>query len=325
MAPASAKVHHLETHPGMNAEYSQVRRFLKRRAEGALSSSGAGWVMRHRLRGKRLILAYHGIIPEGAPPAGERALFIAQRDFAMQLDTLLEIADVAPLDRIDELGDGRPRVAITFDDAYRGAVTVGLQEIAKRGLPATIFVSPARLDGHVFWWDALADRRGNLDDVIRRRALNELRGSDEEVRGWAAAAALPALERLPTHAQTATPAELRAGLAPGGITVGSHTWSHANLASLSAAEVATELERSRDWLRVEFGANAIDWLSYPYGLASPEVHRATAAAGYRGALRIAGGWHRPADFSSFERPRLNVPAGLSIAGFRARLLGAVRA
>jgi len=281
--------------------------------------------MRHRVREKRLILAYHGIVPDGVSPAGERALFIAQRDFAMQLDALLELVDVTPLDRIDEPADRRPRVAITFDDAYRGAVTVGMQELTKRGLPATIFVSPARLNSHVFWWDALADSQGILDDVIRRLAQNELQGSDERVRLWAAAAGLPALDRLPGYAQTATDTELRTALALSGITVGSHTWSHANLASLSEAEVVVEVKCSRDWLCTEFGEKAIDWLAYPYGLDSKAAHRATAEAGYRGALRIAGGWHRPNDVSPFARPRLNVPAGVSIAGFRARLLGTVRA
>jgi peptidoglycan/xylan/chitin deacetylase (PgdA/CDA1 family) len=129
---------------------------------------------------------------------------------------------------------------------------------------------------------------------------------------------------MPGYAQAATEAELRAGLALDGITVGSHTWSHANLASLSAVEVVIELERSRDWLRAEFGKNAIDWLAYPYGLDSREAHRAAADAGYRGALRIVGGWHRPSDVSPFARPRLNVSAGVSKAGFRARLLGGVR-
>jgi peptidoglycan/xylan/chitin deacetylase (PgdA/CDA1 family) len=301
-----------------------VRNFLKQRAERALASSGAGWAVRHRVRGKRLILAYHGIMPDGVSPAGERSLFISERDFAMQLDTLVELVDVAPLDQIDEEGNGRPRVAITIDDAYCGAVTVGLKELAKRGLPATIFVSPARLNRHVFWWDALADSQGSLNDVIRSCALNEFRGSDEQVRGWAAAAALPTSDRLPRYALAATEVELRAGLALDGMTVGSHTWSHANLATLSAGEVSTELERSRDWLRTEFGKKSIDWLAYPYGLDSREAHRAAAAAGYRGALRIAGGWHKPRDVSPFARPRLNVSADVSSAGFRARLLGAVR-
>lgn len=301
-----------------------MRKFLKQRAERALSSSGAAWAVRHRVRGRRLILAYHGIIPDGVSPAGERALFISRHDFAKQLDTLVELVDVAPLDQIDEEGDGRPRVAITIDDAYCGAVTVGLEELTKRGLPATIFVSPARLNRHVFWWDALADSEGSLNDVIRSCALNEFRGSDERVRRWAAAAALPTSDRLPGYAQAATEVELRAGLARDGMTVGSHTWSHANLATLSAREVSAELERSRDWLRTEFGRKAIDWLAYPYGLDSRDAHRAAAAAGYRGALRIAGGWHKPSDVCPFARPRLNVSADVSSAGFRARLLGAVR-
>lgn len=301
-----------------------MRNFLKQRAERALASSGAGWAVRHRVRGKRLILAYHGIMPDCVSPAGERTLFISERDFAMQLDTLVELVDVAPLDQIDEEGDGRPRVAITIDDAYCGAVSVGLKELEKRGLPATIFVSPARLNRHVFWWDALADSQGSLNDVIRSCALNEFRGSDERVRQWAAAAALPTSDSLPRYAQAATDVELRAGLALDGMTVGSHTWSHANLATLSPREVSTELERSRDWLRTEFGKKSVDWLAYPYGIDSREARRAAAAAGYRGALGIAGGWHKPSDVSPFARPRLNVSAGLSSAGFRARLLGAVR-
>ena len=90
-----------------------------------MSSPPVGWMTQRRVQGKRLILAYHGIIPEGATPAGEPALFVAQRDFAMQLDVLAAEADVVPLDRIDEPGNGRPRVAITIDDAYRGAVNRG--------------------------------------------------------------------------------------------------------------------------------------------------------------------------------------------------------
>jgi peptidoglycan/xylan/chitin deacetylase (PgdA/CDA1 family) len=308
----------------MNADYVQVRQFLKRQSERVLSSSSAGWAARHRVRGRRLILAYHGILPDGVSPAGERALFIRERDFMRQLDTLQELVDVAPLDQIDEEGDGRPRVAITFDDAYRSAVTIGLTELAKRRLPATIFVSPARLNSHVFWWDALADSQGNLDGGIRHCALNEFRGSDERVRGWARATSLPGLPELPPHAQTATESELRAGMALDGITVGSHGWSHANLASLPWPEAVDELERSRGWLRAEFGAKALDWLAYPYGLDSSEVRRAAADAGYRCAVRIDGGWHRVEDVSPYARPRLNVPAGVSIAGFRARLLGAVR-
>ena len=300
-----------------------MRSLLKRQFELALSSSLVGAVTRQRVRGKRLILAYHGIIPEGAVPAGERTLFMAQRDFAAHLDMLAEIADVAPLARIDEEGDGRPRVAITLDDAYRGAVCEGVGELVKRSMPATIFVSPARLGGHVFWWDALSLASGTLDNGLRSYALNTLAGADERVRAWAASAALPGSDDLPEYARTATRAELRIAVRNPGITLGSHTWSHRNLARLDITEIVAEVSRSRASLKSEFGASVIDWLAYPYGLDSVAAQQAAADASYVGALRISGGWHNAAQTPAFARPRLNVPAGLSTARLKTHLVGAM--
>lgn len=296
---------------------------LKRPLELALSSSWVSSVTRHRVRGKRLILAYHGVMPEGAAPAGERTLFIGQRDFAAQLDLLSEIADVAPLDRIDEEGDGRPRVAITLDDAYHGAVCQGVAELAKRAMPATIFVAPARLGGHVFWWDALSSARGTIDHSLRGYALNALAGSDERVRAWAAGTALQGSDDLPAYARSATRDELRVALRSPAITLGSHTWSHRNLARLDIAEIVSEVCRSRASLKSEFGERVIDWLAYPYGLDSVAAQQAVADASYVGALRITGGWHNAARTSPFSRPRLNVPAGLSLARLKTHILGAM--
>jgi peptidoglycan/xylan/chitin deacetylase (PgdA/CDA1 family) len=301
-----------------------MRQVLKGQMERALSSRAAARVVRHRIRGKRLILAYHGIVPEGASAAGERTLFTTQSDFRAQLDLIAEIADVSSLDKIDEPGNGRPRVAITFDDAYRGAVVEGVSELAKRNLAATIFVAPGRLNNQVFWWDALANESQTLDESVRQHALRSLGGSEERVREWAARADLLLSDALPAYAQTATVAELREAVRSAGITVGSHSWSHSNLASLGAGDVTLELNRSRDWLRAEFGEKAIPWVAYPYGLGSEEVFKAAACASFTGGLRIGGGWHRPADTCAFARPRLNVPGGLSVAGLRARLLGAMR-
>lgn len=287
-----------------------------------MSSPAVGWITQHRVRGKRLILGYHGIIPDGQAPAGDRALFVSQRDFAMHLDLLVAEADVAPLDRIDEPGDGRPRVAITFDDAYSGAVNEGVRELAERNLPATIFVAPGRLNGHVFWWDALSRGDEALDERVRHHALHDLAGADERVRAWAAGTALPVTGTQPQYARASTRAELGAALAFPGITVGSHTWSHRNLAALDAGDVDAEVRDSRKWLRAEFGDKALDWLAYPYGLDSSEVQSRVAKASYVGALRIDGGWHSPADVSPFARPRFSVGSRLSVAGLRTRLNGA---
>jgi len=299
-----------------------VHRILKQPIENAMSSSPVRWLTRRRVRGKRLILAYHGIIPEGRQPAGERALFIAQRTFARQLDALVAEADVVPLDRIDDAGTARPQVAITFDDAYAGAVNEGVQELVKRGLPATIFVAPGRLDGHVFWWDALADGSDVLDPQMRHHALYALSGTDERVKSWASSNALRLSETVPAYARAATRAELAAAVAKPGITVGSHSWSHRNLAALGMSDLVAEVRDSRAWLRAEFGKKALDWFAYPYGFDSDDVHRAVAEASYAGGLRVGGGWHYPSDASRFTRPRFCVGPGLSLAGFRARLHGA---
>ena len=298
---------------------------LKQSVERALGSSGVTWITRRRVRGKRLILAYHGIIPDGASPSGERALFIPQRQFAAHLDMLRAEADVASLSQLDEEGDGRPRVAITIDDAYAGAVCEGVDELSLRSLPATIFVAPGRLNGHIFWWDALAHATGKLNDRVRDYALGSLAGSDERVREWAVRDGLAVSTDLPEYARAASTVMLRSALDHPGITLASHTWSHANLASLSTGEICSELTRSREWLDAEFAGRSVNWLAYPYGLDSSAARQALAATSYTGALRISGGggWHSTQLVSRFARPRLNVSSGLSAAGLRARVLGAV--
>ena len=103
---------------------------------------------------------------------------------------------------IAEIGinhNGDPLIAERLIDvaAFAGCAAVKFQkrtievvytpdELAKRGLPATIFVAPARIDGHVFWWDALSANDGALDRGVRDHALNHLAGADEPVRAWAA-------------------------------------------------------------------------------------------------------------------------------------------
>jgi peptidoglycan/xylan/chitin deacetylase (PgdA/CDA1 family) len=281
-------------------------------------------VVRHRLRGRTLILAYHGIIPRGERAAGERALYVDQHTFGAQLDRVREVARVVPLDRVDDEPQNEIRVAISFDDAYQGAVTAGVEELAQRQLPATIFVAPGRLNGHVFWWDALAHRTGALDPAFRERALGEFDGIDERVRAFAHQSRDAGSDDLPAFARAASVAELDAAvLRHGGITFGSHTWSHPNVARLDAAALREQMERPAEWLRQRYERHYIPWIAYPYGLESPLARDAAARAGYVGGLCITGGWHVATSVSRFARPRLNVSGGLSPNGFGARLNGTI--
>lgn len=302
-----------------------IRRWLKPAAERGLVWSGAARGARARHARDVMILAYHDIVPRGEPLAGDRSLHLPQDAFAAQLDALAATHDVLPLgEALDTAASGtrRPRAVITFDDAYAGAVACGVAELVARRLPATIFTAPALLDGRPFWWDLLADASGQgLPAHVRERGLVVHAGRGERILAdLAMAPDVP--DRLPPHARGASEADLLRAAAQPGITIASHSWSHANLARLGAGEMTAELERPLRWL-AERGLSGLPVLSYPYGLSSPVVERAARAAGYQAALLIAGGWYSPELPDRFAVPRVDVPGGVSLRGFELRAAGFV--
>ncbi|MGH7632405.1 MAG: hypothetical protein ACRENC_01650, partial [Gemmatimonadaceae bacterium] len=158
-----------------------LRRHLKSTLEHGALWSGIPRAMRWQRRGDVLVLAYHDIVPEGERPCGDQSLHLPQSRFAEQLDALVRTHDVISLEQaLSGRAPRRPAAAITFDDAYQGAVTAGVAEVAKRGLPATIFVATAYVDGGDFWWDALAANHGALPPELRERALTEFAGADAD-------------------------------------------------------------------------------------------------------------------------------------------------
>ena len=301
-----------------------MRSQLKRSVEVLLVRGGAAWVARRFGAGRDLILAYHNILPDDVPIAGDRSLHLPRRQFAEQLDLLMKMYDIVPLEQLlDVQGQRRrPRIAISFDDAYNGAVTIGVGELVSRELPATMFVAPAMLGGRSFWWDAFADPPpGGLPNELRRMALRELRGQDGVVREWAARNGRSE-QPLGSHYKSATLDELEAAAEYSHLSLASHTWSHPNLAMLRIAELGDELEKPLHWLRERFDS-VIDWLSYPYGLASADVESAALAAGYAAAVRIDGGRLAAQPANRFALPRINVPSQLTANGLALRVVGLV--
>ncbi len=299
-----------------------IRQSLKSAVEAIVVHSGTAAIARRVAGADRLILAYHNVIPDDAPICGDRSLHLLRRAFADQLECLVRSHDVVPLDALLDArgGTGRPRAAITFDDAYRGAVVLAAEELARRGLPATFFVCPALLGEYGFWWDEVVEADGSgIADDRRTFFLDELRGQDAVIRAWAAEHGLRQV-RAPDHLRSATEAELAAAARIPGMTVAPHSWSHPNLARLPTAELQEEITRPAAWLRERF-PNTIAWLSYPYGRSSPEVERAAEAAGYVAAVRVEGGPIRPRGAPRHGLPRVNVPSGISTNGFAIRLAG----
>jgi peptidoglycan/xylan/chitin deacetylase (PgdA/CDA1 family) len=295
---------------------------LKHLAEGVLVRSGAERLVRRTRRGRTLVLGYHNVLPHGDPISGDKNLHLPQKEFSLQLDIIAQTHDVIPIESIGRVlpAGTRPRVVITFDDAYAGALTAGLEELTKRGMPATYFVAPGLIDS-VSWWDTLAERtNGAISGDTRKQVLETLGGNADSVLRWANST-FPASDSSRSLPRIGTMAQLtHAGSRPG-VTLASHSWSHANLCALPKAELEAELSRSDQWLRSRFSC-VVPWLSYPYGLYNEPVKAAAASARYLGALRIDGGWLDPSvSLPSYALPRLNIPSGLSLNGFRLRLAG----
>lgn len=301
-----------------------VLEHVKPFAEALLSRGGVAQLSRVLRPARDFVLAYHNVLPDRIRSGGDPSLHLPRSRFAAQLDRIQRECRVASLrELLDEPSPAegeRPRVALTFDDGYRGALSVGLEEIVARGLAATFFVSPALLGGITLWWDAVTDGRGNpLRGTVRRIALEAFRGDREAVLAWAGRCGM---ERAPAHplARTATRREVKRAAARPGITLGSHGWSHLNLRAVDGERRTAELRRSLRWLEAS-GSDHVKVLSYPYGLASPEVEEAVGREGYRGALRVdGGGWPRR-ERDPMTLPRINVPSGMTADGLHLRLTG----
>jgi len=298
-----------------------MRLLIKGVAERALVWSGVVRTARSRARGRALILAYHNVVPDTMTSVGDAANHLPLSRFRAQLDSLEATHDIVPL--AECLGgpthSSRPRAAITFDDAYRGALTLAVPELVRRQLPATIFVAPAFIGGKSFWWDELGRPEGGLDDAVREIALNRLAGRSDAVCDWARESNV-ALAPVPAIARAASLDELAAAAAACGMTIGSHSWSHANLTHLSTDALADDLARSRAWVR-SIARSWCNCIAYPYGSHDQRVIDGCIAAGYEGGLAIRGGWVPTTDLNPFAVPRVNIPRGVSDLGFAIRTAG----
>ncbi len=301
---------------------SSLRRTLKGAAERLLAASALPLLARKRHAGRCLVLAFHNILAAGRSPAGDRPLHLPVDELERFLDLLTATHDVVALDTLESPATGgRPRAAITLDDAYAGAIYYGLPALAARSLPATIFVAPGLLGRRACWWDRLADPAEGLDEAVRAHALRNLRGEDGAITKWAGEVGRPAAAPA-EDCRIATEAELASAANQPEVTLGAHSWNHPNLAALTPAELGPEIERPFTWLQERF-PSARPWLAYPYGLTSPVVARAAEQAGYALGFRVSGGWVTSVAGNAFNLPRWSVSSRLSERGFVLRAAGVI--
>jgi peptidoglycan/xylan/chitin deacetylase (PgdA/CDA1 family) len=266
-----------------------------------------------------LVLCYHNVLGAGESPRGDAAVHLPLGEFEAQLDWVMARFEVLPLDALlaaHSAGPrrGRPRAAITFDDAYRGVLTHALPALRRRGLPSTIYItSDASASPQLFWWDLVAEARREEDRTALR---NRWKGHGAAIF---AALGLSGQEApLPDVYYPADWPALRAAAGPD-LSIGAHTRSHPMLSRLSADELDIELREPRAAIATHLGI-APRTIAYPYGDTSQAVEAAARAAGYDAGFTISGALLRAVD-TVFHAPRLNVPTSMPMAAFAAAASG----
>lgn len=208
------------------------------------------------------VLCYHRVNPEPGPDRFQ--LNVTPQRFCQQLDRLAERYRIVSADEFlhgAPRWDARPRLLLTFDDAYRDFYEHAWPILRQRGLPAVLFVTTGSVGGaHPLWWELLAAAgRTEWQDQWKRFVPAE--------RLAAAAlllAELPAEERDRIAALTCDWGMLREISAEGSIEIGAHTRHHSSLGALSGAELEREVHGSLEDLEREIGRRP-RMFAFPHG------------------------------------------------------------
>jgi peptidoglycan/xylan/chitin deacetylase (PgdA/CDA1 family) len=279
-----------------------------------------------------VILTYHRVAPPGDDPLG---LSVSPRRFRSQMRFLHRHGRPASMDEIARRPGpaGPSRVAVTFDDAYRGdlpGLTAGLREL---GTPATVYVAPALLDSaSSAWWETLvailrhAGRNGyrlhtaqegvsfDLSHAGTRRLcsrvlLDALRhmSDDDRRRCLAGLAGSCGLSEPPTPDPFLSWQDLAGLRKETGALVGSHTFAHRPAMPDNPAAFREELRLSRAALRAKAAVEARHF-AYPSGSSAaliPAFQQILSEEGFATACSNARGVNAP-DVSPHALRRISV-------------------
>lgn len=251
----------------------------------------------------------------------ERQLdWVGERYRFVSLDELAAGLDDAEGEGAAVFEDG-PVAAVTFDDGYRDVYDNAFPLLKRKGIPfaayvVTDLVGTDRLQLHdelyllalavldldaaerADCWkavlEAVGDKSGRTETLLRqvdgqadayRATRLLLHGLDAGAlrRAMAALQSRLTLDQDQRDALLSMDWDMLRALHAGGCTVGSHTCSHALLATESEAVVREELEASRQLLEQELGA-PVRHLAYPDGSFNEETVRAAKHAGYLTAV-----------------------------------------
>lgn len=236
---------------------------------------GLGWTARARRRRQErgdhriFILEYHRLV-EGKAAEGQ----VRVETFRRHLAWLVEHFELITVRQAAErLRSGRlesDALALTFDDGYADNAELAFPALRAAGVPATIYLATAFLDGEPLWFDVA--RRALAAAAEGAPAPAAAEGWKEMLGGWPPALEpamkrlknAPPDQRLAAVAALAPLAESRPAARPmswaqareleaAGIELGAHTVHHPILARLDKAAQRREIAASRERLDQQLG------------------------------------------------------------------------
>ncbi len=258
------------------------------------------------------ILGYHRVCDLTDDPlrGDPNVISATPRGFAEQMRLLARHYTPVGLPEVHaSLKDGRPlpprAVLVTFDDGYRDFLTHAWPILKSYAIPVVLFVPTAFPDsGRRFWWDRVWQQVSQArverlwvqgmgvvdlrDFRVRWQVVRHMVREMRPLRAEVIEERMAALGLTVGTGRNAPPPvlsweELRR-VSREGVTIGSHSCTHASLPVLTVEEIVQEIEQSQADLKRELGS-AVPVFAYPFGHYDA---RAAAALGDRGFLAAIG-------------------------------------
>lgn len=327
----------------------------------ALAASGLHRLFPQNPEYRGVILMLHRVISgqETGFVRHSRRFMVTARGLERSLRHLLSrgYRFLTPDQVVEELGTEpvappRPPFALlTFDDGFRDTLTLALPLMRRLGIPFTVYVCSGVPDGRWILWPHVLDR------LITARPCLDLEWEGERLRLPTRTASeqdtaydrlraliinLPEdgrrefLHRLAQgsgidpgaacQALSLSWADLRELAADPLVTLGAHTVSHVELASLSPSAARAEMETSRGRLEEELRL-PVRHFAYPFGSKPrPEAggHLLAQTAGFTTAVTTLPGHVVPAHRNHlYQLPRHNLEDRVPPALYETRLKAAL--
>lgn len=290
-----------------------MRNGIKLLGSHALNKTGLVALLRHATASRGgLVLALHRVLPvEERASCYDPHLALSEPAFVSLLRLLRQDYNVVPLhDLLEEPHgiEGRPKVAIAFDDGWEDNYRVAFPHLLAYQFPATIFVctdligTTGMLPEERFarLWNECAFRAKTAEFIADlahwgikpkcNTSQSKLRAWSEEIKRSPLSTRLLLLDHFEQRYPVSRVArrfmgwdDLKIMMKTGLIEIGSHTSRHASLTSEADRDVRYELEMSRRTLADRIGSTP-SLFAYPNGMYNSRVAGLVHSAGFTAAV-----------------------------------------